>query len=68
MITRNMIGEDGMVAVWHLEEKKWLRRWPVDARELLQFGIGALEAPKAAPAPPPARPQPKPTLHSPGKE
>lgn len=64
MISRSNIGPDGMVAVWHKERAEWVRRWPVDARELIAFGHGSLEAPAKAPPPPVAKPQPKPTLHA----
>lgn len=55
MFTQQDIGVDGKVAVWGLEEQAWLRRWPVDAVEMIRMGVAKADAPKDAPAPPRAK-------------
>lgn len=44
------VGPDGKVRVWDLHANKWIRAYPVDAREMLKIGTVSWDAPKDAPA------------------
>jgi hypothetical protein len=59
-----MIGTDGRVAVWEYAREKWIRSWPVDAKEIVNTGAGSLTGPADEKPPedpkPEAKPKPKP--------
>jgi hypothetical protein len=40
------IDERGQVRIWMIAEKRWIKRWPVDAVEILKSGTANLTGPE----------------------
>ena len=57
-IPPSAMDEHGLVFCWSIENKKWIKLWPIDAREGIGVGALSLEGPDDASggdnAPPPA--------------
>ena len=57
-IPQSSIDENGLAFCWSKDDKKWLKIWPIDARERIAAGELSLESPddagKGETAPPPA--------------
>ena len=54
ILPRKSLDENGRARVWLLDEKRWHTCWPVDAREMIDFGQAVTDEPvseKAAPKP-----------------
>jgi hypothetical protein len=37
-ITPDRVGKDGKVSIWHLEEERYIRKFPIDAKEEIFYG------------------------------
>ena len=48
MFSREQIGTDGMVQVYDIPDKKWVRRQPVDAKEMVTTRTGSLTGPNVS--------------------
>ena len=48
MEIENLVEKDGKVTVWHLHDKAFIKRWPIDAAEMLKKGEAVLEPPQDA--------------------
>lgn len=49
-IAERISPEDGKVKVWHIADQKWVRLWPVDARQHVEAGVVLLEKPEGTAA------------------
>ena len=45
LITASMLDQNGKVTVWLTGEKKWGKRFPVDAKEMIRCGVASIHSP-----------------------
>ena len=53
-IPQSSIDENGLAFCWSKDDKKWLKIWPIDARERIATGELSLDGPESQDAEPPS--------------
>jgi len=46
-ISQSQLDENGLVFLWHIEKQEWIKRVPIDARELIAAGEANMQGPDA---------------------
>jgi len=50
-IAQSQLDENGLVFCWEIKQKKWVKRFPIDAREGIACGLMNLQGPDEGPHP-----------------